>query len=373
MVIWGDYMIKFIHTGDLHLGLQFSNVSFDVQRANERRLELWNTFNRIVDKAIEDEVDFLFIAGDLYEERYFTLADMKRIRDTLAKTKDVQVLMVAGNHDTLNKKSLYSMIEWPENITIFSTKKLGMKEFPEKNTCIYGYSWDKGENRENIFKGFKGIDEEKINILIIHGDIFNKQSPYLPLDKNYLDQLGFDYIGLGHIHKPNIISSKIAYCGSPEPLNFGELGEHGIIQGSIENGKTQISLLPFSSRKFLEKTLDINETLGYVDILDKIKGSDYEEELKNNLYRIKLEGIVNKDVNIDIQDIKNSLDKYFYYIEIIDNTIIDYDLSSLEEENKDNIIGHFIREMKEKDLEDKIIKDALYIGLEALLKGKVGA
>ena len=61
-------MVRFIHTGDLHLGLQFSNVSFDTKIANERRIELWNTFQRIVDKGIDDEVDFLFVAGDLFEE-----------------------------------------------------------------------------------------------------------------------------------------------------------------------------------------------------------------------------------------------------------------------------------------------------------------
>jgi len=60
----------------------------------------------------------------------------------------------------------------------------------------------------------------------------------------------------------------------------------------------------------------------------------------------------------------------FYYIEIIDNTIIDYDLDILESENIDNIIGLFISEMKNKNLEDEIIKDAMYIGLEVLMKGK---
>ncbi|CCQ93106.1 conserved hypothetical protein [[Clostridium] ultunense Esp] len=365
-------MIRFIHIGDLHLGLQFQNVSFDPHTANERRLELWNTFQRIVNKTIEDEVDFLFIAGDLFEEKYFTLADIKRVRDTLKKAENINIVITAGNHDTLNKKSLYTMVDWPENITIFAPAGLGKKEFPDKNTCIYGYSWDRGENTKDIFYDFKGIEKGKVNILIIHGDIFDKESPYLPLDKNYLDQLGFDYIGLGHIHKPNIISKKMAYCGSPEPLNFGELGEHGIIQGSIDNGNTKIDLLPFSSRKFLEKTIVIDENFGYVDILDHIKQCDKEEELKNNLYRIKLEGIVNKNVEIDVQDIRKSLESHFYYLEIRDNTIMDYDLDRLEEDNKDNIIGHFIQKMKEKDLEDRVTREALYIGLEVLMKGKVG-
>lgn len=365
-------MIRFIHTGDLHLGLQFKNVSFDPDTANERRLELWNTFQRIVDKAIEDEVDFLFIAGDLFEEKYFTLADIKRVRDTLGKAENINIVIVAGNHDTLNRKSLYTMVDWPENITIFTPVGLRKKEFPDKNTCIYGYSWDRGENTKDIFSDFKGVEKGKVNILIIHGDIFDKESPYLPLDKNYLDQLGFDYIGLGHIHKPNIISQKMAYCGSPEPLNFGELGEHGIIQGSIEKGNTKIGFLSFSNRKFLEKTIVIDENFGYVDILDHIKECDKEEELKKNLYRIRLEGIVNKDVEIDVQDIRKSLENHFYYIEIIDNTTIDYDLDRLEKENRDNVIGHFICKMEEKGLEDRVIREALYIGLEALMKGKVG-
>ena len=65
--------MRFIHTGDLHLGLQFKDVNFSREKARERRLELWDTFERIMEKAIGDKVDFLFIAGDLFEERYFTL------------------------------------------------------------------------------------------------------------------------------------------------------------------------------------------------------------------------------------------------------------------------------------------------------------
>lgn len=364
-------MVKFIHTGDLHLGLQFKGVSFSREKAEERRLELWDTFERITNKAIEDRVDFLFLAGDLFEERYFTLGDMKRVRDTLDKAENVEVIITAGNHDTLNRKSLYNMIEWPKNISLFDTEGLEKKEFLDKNTTIYGYSWDKGENNKDIFEDFKGVEKEKINILIIHGDVFNKDSVYLPLDKNYMESLGFDYIGLGHIHKPTIFSDKIAYCGSPEPLDFGETGEHGIIIGEIKDNNTLIDFLSFNKRMFLNKTINIDETMGYVDIIDKLKKVDKAAELQRNLYRINLEGIINRDVKLDINDMVKSLENDFYYIELIDNTIVDYDLDSLERENKNNIIGYFIKAMKEKDLEDKIVRQALYLGLEVLMEGRV--
>ena len=51
-------MVKFIHTGDLHLGLKFKNVSFQQEKAIERRNELWSTFERIVKYAKDNKVDF---------------------------------------------------------------------------------------------------------------------------------------------------------------------------------------------------------------------------------------------------------------------------------------------------------------------------
>jgi len=364
-------MIKFIHTGDLHLGLQFENLFFSRVIASRRRTEIWTTFERIVNKAIEDRVDFLFIAGDLFEEKYFTLGDMKRVKEILERAKNVNIIITAGNHDTLNKNSLYHMIEWPENISIFNNKGLNSKIFEDKNVCVYGYSWDMAENNKNVFEDFQGLNEEKINILVIHGDVFNKNSKYLPLDKNYISSLGFNYIALGHIHKPEIFSNKMAYCGSPEPLNFGEIGEHGIIQGKVSKENTEIQFLPFSQRMFLEKNIEINENMSYTDILNSIKKCDEGKNLNENFYKIILNGTIDRDINLDIDDLIRIVENDFYYIEVIDNTILDYDLEKLEKENKDNIIGYFIKEMKSKNLEDRIIKDAMYIGLEVLMKGKV--
>ncbi len=49
---------------------------------------------------------------------------MKRVKEILERAKNVNIIITAGNHDTLNKNSLYHMIEWPENISIFNNKGL---------------------------------------------------------------------------------------------------------------------------------------------------------------------------------------------------------------------------------------------------------
>lgn len=360
-------MIKFIHTADIHLGLQFNNVSFHKEKAIARRREIWETFERIVKKSNDENMDFLFVAGDLYEEKYFTLGDMKKVRDILAKCPSVNVIIVAGNHDFIDNNSLYNKVEWTSNVTIFKNDGLDKLEFEELNTVVYGYSWDRIELRENqLLEDFQK-KENMNNILIIHGDI-KSDSNYLPLDLKVLNELNMDYIALGHIHKPNIFNDKIAYCGSPEPLDFGELGDRGIIVGKISNGETQIEFLPFSKRRFFKATLKLNGDMGYYDVLDKIKELDLG--IKDiDFYRVYLEGYIENE--LDLTNIIEDLQDEYYHLEIVDNTERDFDLETLEIANKDNIIGQFIAAMKIKGLGNELIKDSLHLGLAALLKGRV--
>lgn len=360
-----EAIIKFIHTGDIHLGLQFSNVSFSRDIAMDRRLELWSTFQRIVEYAIEQDVDFLFIAGDLFEADYFTIGDINKVRDILAMAGDINILISAGNHDFIDTKSLYNRVSWSDNVTIFNSDGLESKFYPDLKTRVYGYSWDKVELKENnLFANELYIDESINNILILHGDI-RRESNYLPISLESLRSLKMDYIALGHIHKPNLFSEKIAYCGSPEPLDFGEQGNRGIIKGSIDKGSTMIEFIPFSKRCFHEKTIEIKGNDSYFDIINKIKSCDLGN-IDKDFYRITLEGHVQNDM--DLSKLDKELEGFFYHIEILNKTSPDYDLDLIEESNRNNIIGHYIKAMKEKNLDDDVVKDALYIGLSALLK-----
>ncbi|MGF7058958.1 metallophosphoesterase family protein [Brassicibacter mesophilus] len=363
--------IKFIHTGDLHLGMEFKNASFDSKHSNIRRLELWETFDRIIDKCKQINAHFLLIAGDLLEEAYCTIGDVKRINSKFKEIKDTKVVLVAGNHDTLGKRSLYRLIKWEDNVHIFESNQITKLEFKDLNTIIWGLSWDKKEEKRNLADNIKIEDQSKINILLVHGDMLNKDSEYLPMNKNVIIDKGFDYVALGHIHKPQFITEKICYCGSPEPLDFGETGMHGIVEVSIAEKDTKANFIPFSKREFLIKEINIIENMNYNDIIDEIRSCDSYENRMKNLYRIVMKGIRDSDISLRIDDIKDLVTNDFNYIEIVDKTVPDYDLDKIYKENSNNIIGYFIREMEKKGLEDVIVKDALYSGLDVLLNEKV--
>ena len=107
--------------------------------------------------------------------------------------------------------------------------------------------------------------------------------------------------------------------------------------------------------------------MNYLEIIERIKELSQGNREKD-FYRISLKGFLNR--NIDIDNIEKDLEDSFYHIELINNTIWDYDLEVLEAENKDNIIYYYINAMREKGLDDPVVKRALYLGLEVLLKGR---
>ncbi|SDY96637.1 DNA repair exonuclease SbcCD nuclease subunit [Proteiniborus ethanoligenes] len=364
-------VIKCIHTGDIHLGMEFKSASFDKKQANTRRLELWETFNRIIDRCKEIGAHILLVAGDLFEDDYCTISDIKRIDSMFREISDTKVIISAGNHDTLGKRSLYKLIKWGDNVHIFEPNTVSKLELGSLNTVVWGLSWDKKLERQRLIDGIKVEDNSKINILLAHGDALSKESSYLPIDKNRLINSGFDYIALGHIHKHQFLSPNICYCGSPEPLDFGETGSHGIIEGQISKYNTEMEFKPFAKRKFIIKEITINENIDYNEIIDIIKTIDNKESRDMNLYRVVLSGTKDRDIEVNTEDLKEYLKNDFYYIEIIDNTTPDYDLDKIYMENSNNILGLFIEEMRNKGLDNEIVKDALYYGLEALLSEKV--
>ena len=361
--------IKCIHTGDLHLGMEFKNASFNKNHSKIRRRELWETFNRIIDRANEIKTNLLLIAGDLFEEEYCTIGDIKRINSKFKELSDTKVVIVSGNHDPYGDKSLYNLIDWNSNVFIFRENSINKIEFEDINTIIWGLSWDKKEEKRSLIDNITIDDDKKINILLIHGDTFSKDSQYLPIDKNSLKN--FDYVALGHIHKPQFLDERIAYCGSPEPLDFGETGDHGIIEGTISKEEINMNFVPFSKRSFIIKDVIIDENMSYDDIIKKISAIDDDKNKIENLYRVVLKGIIDRDLSLNLNDIIEDLKGEIHYLEIINKLKLDYDLDKLQDENTDNIIGYFIKEMKELGLNEPSVKDGLYYGLEVLLSEKV--
>lgn len=357
--------MKFVHIADMHFDTPFTNLSLKGDYGKIRRMDQREVFKKIINYIKENEIKFLFIAGDLYEHNYIRKSTIEYINQLFKQIPETKIYITPGNHDPYILNSMYRNFEWNENVKIFTSK---IEKIETKEANIYGFGFNdfycENSNVENIILD----DKNKINILITHGSINasdKMQLQYNPINKNKLKSVGFDYVALGHIHKLDYNTEenqKIIYPGSTISMGFDELGKHGFIVGNIEKEKLEIAFIPADNREFKEIEFDISEINDEEELIEKLNNIQLNT---NDLYKIILIGKRNFEINI------NNLYKFINnenIIKIKNKTKLNYNLEEMANENtlKGIFINEIINELNKNNYTQEELDEMLEIGLSVL-------
>lgn len=363
--------MRFIHISDLHLGKSFSPTQYGVEFAKLRKAELMKTFARIVDFANNNKVDFTLCAGDFLHSEGLRLEDLRNINSIISRLEKAVMVAVAGNHDPLGEKSPYRKINWTDRLYLCPAGfgKVALSKF---NTVVHYYSWDTKEVSAPLLEQTEFVKSGQYNILLFHGDN-RPQSKYLPFDANKLEKKGFDYVALGHIHKPGCVGENIFYSGSPEPLDFGEAGKHGFMLCDVLNQWTHFRFVPFAQREYLEFELEAKEDDSEFLLAEKIAATIIREE-PENIYTVTLTGCYPPGSPFQCATIEEDLREKQHHCTIVNHTRPAYDLAQLYRENRGNVIGDFISSFGNPLVEESLSpleQRALHCGVEAFFRLEV--
>ena len=365
--------MKFVHIADMHFDAPFSELS-DIENLGKlRRMEQRRAFNKIIQYIKDNQVEYLFISGDLYEEQYIKEETIKYINDKFKEIENTKIFISPGNHDPHIAKSYYATYNWSKNVYIFKSK---LEKINLSDIEIYGYGFGDYYCEDSGINQLEIIDKNKVNILITHGDINGNSSgekQYNPLNEKNLREKGFDYVALGHIHKDNILKEKnnekkIIYPGSTISMGFDETGKHGMVVGKINNKKIEIEFIPVDEFEFKELEIDCTELYTIEELIEKI---DNIKLLEFEIYKIILIGKRNFEIN-EKEIYQYNINKNI--IKIKNQTILNYNIEKISQEN--NLMGIFTKKIIEKiknatDKEEKdILERALEIGINAIEKNK---
>ena len=369
--------VKVLHCADLHLGAELSSLG---NLARERRQELLSTFIKITSICRNEQVDFLLIAGDLFEGSNIDINTVRTVKATLASIPDTIVAISPGNHDYMAIDSPYADSDWSGNVHIFKSDK-EIIDFEEKNVCLWGSAFRSTYVTSPLLESIHATDKNRINICVMHGDLVSNYqlSNYNPVSPLHIRYTGMDYIALGHIHKSsgvmNIGSTWYAYPGCPEGMGFDELDDKGILIGNVYKGSVDLEFRPVCSRRNIELKVDITSAKSDVEVADIIRYDlmkTYGDSYRDNLYKVILEGALDEDYVPDVSSIGARLKGDAYYLKVRDNTHVRLDLEALARET--SLKGIFVRMMLEKiagyDAKDNTEKaekyrKAMYIGIKA--------
>lgn len=341
--------MKFIHISDVHLS---DKLDFDSSNSKLIRKIKWDSFEKIL-KENKDK-DFLLISGDLCERDFFTLKDYQKLFEIIKDfSKDVYYL--CGNHDYIDGKNEIFFSDKPKNFHIFSNERIEF--FQHKNVRIYGISY-KDRIFDKRFNYNLSLNHDYFNIFIGHGVFKQNSTSYMNLDLEKISNMGFDYVGLGHIHKKEKFSDKIFYVGSIEPMSFKDKGEFGynLID---ENG---VKFINSSQMSFNTFDLDLN------DFKTKEDFEKYLEKRLEKKYNFLTINLSNYDKFSLIENIlKDKLNLSYLKINRIKNKNYYKDLARVYEST---ILGEFYNHFDNLDMDDPVNKRALEIGFDAILRSK---
>jgi exonuclease SbcD len=203
------------------------------------------TFSRIIDLCLDEKVDALVIAGDLYDGEQTSMKTARFLAGELGRLADagIATYIIRGNHDSLSRITRELVL--PDTVKLFGGRAecVTINRGPgEKPVAIHGLSFSDTTAPESLLPRFKPAVADAINVGILHTSLGGApgHDPYAPCSPADLHATGYNYWALGHIHKRAVIegASTIVMPGIPQGRDINEDGPKSVTLVSIDDDQT---------------------------------------------------------------------------------------------------------------------------------------
>lgn len=270
--------MKFLHTGDLHIG----KILHEISLLEDQRYIL----QEIMQIAEKEKVDAVVIAGDVYDRSIPAVEAVSLLDNFLTELsqKGIAVLLVSGNHDSGERLSFMDTVLEKQRIFIAGdgTGKLSRVDFAEKEETITfvllpfvkpaQVGAKNSDEAVRLILEREGLMGEKKEpghryVLVTHffvtaggrePELSDSESPVHVggIDNVEVDAFSFfDYVALGHIHKPQKIGEReVYYAGTPLKYSFSEtMQEKSVVLVEMQQGKTKVTRCPLHPLRDMRK------------------------------------------------------------------------------------------------------------------------
>ncbi|EDO0503121.1 DNA repair exonuclease [Listeria monocytogenes] len=243
--------IQFLHMADLHLDSPFIGLSTLPQPLFSAIQEsTFQSLERITTVAIKEAVDFVLIAGDIYDSEDQSVRAQARFAKEMKRLEaaNIPVFMIHGNHDFIEKHK--EKLALPSNVHVFSeqVEVMSHKTATGVSVNIYGFSYNERHIRSSRVGEYKIQGDADFHIALLHGSEVSSSEEhdvYAPFRVQEISKKGFDYWALGHIHKRQLLaeSPSIYYPGNIQGRNRKESGEKGASIITLSEASTTIDFI----------------------------------------------------------------------------------------------------------------------------------
>lgn len=276
-------MFKFLHAADIHLDSPLRGLE-DYEDAPVSRIRNASrrAFDNFIKLACEERVNFIIIAGDLFDGKWrdyggtglYFIKKMKELQE-----HNIKVYIVKGNHDAESK--ITKNLKYPDNVVVFPYKSATSINDNELKLTIHGQSYKDIAITEDLAINYPEYIPEHFNIGVLHTCLTGREGHknYAPCSVHTLISKKYQYWALGHVHAREIVNEDpwIVFPGNMQGRNIKELGPKGCELVQVEGGiVVSIEQKPLDVVRWFNISINI-ESMDTIDnILLEAKGRIFE-------------------------------------------------------------------------------------------------
>jgi DNA repair exonuclease SbcCD nuclease subunit len=368
-------MLKILHTADIHLGAKFSGLG---NKGASQREQLRTTFKNVIATAIDERVNIVLIAGDLFDANQQPQRNIDLVIEqfNLLGSNNIPVCLIPGTHDSLDSSSIYRKIDFEgkcSNLKIFDEENISSKEYPGLDLTVYGKPNLSNRSYISPLKGLKCSTSSKFHIAMAHGSFY---IPEKIAEDDHVFKIeevkasGMDYLALGHWHRVYSCSEKPPawYSGPPEWIPDQRERGAVLLVSLLDSGEVKVEPKKLGLRDYDEVEIDMSE----IQELATLKARISDGANQNLIRRVTLKGLRDAELIANPEELETELGENFFHLGVMDKS---HPKSGEVTEDEERLIrNRFIKlitgQIENSEGEEKdIAENALQYGI-ALLDGK---
>ncbi len=235
-------MFKFVHAADLHLDSALRGLErYEGAPVARVRNASREAFENLVRLCIDEEAQFLLLAGDIFDDDwrdYGTGLFFAGQLSLLGKER-IPVYLLYGNHDA--GCQFTKQLKLPDNVHVFAHDRAHTFELTEHGVAIHGQSYDRRDVTRDLSQGYPKPIPGAYNIGVLHTAAEGRvgHQSYAPCTVAALAGIGYDYWALGHVHQYEVLRKApwIVFPGNLQGRHAKELGPKGAVLVSVDDAR----------------------------------------------------------------------------------------------------------------------------------------
>ena len=270
--------IRFVHAADLHLDSPFVGIKAVAPENVARALHdaTFAAYENIIELCIDESVDALLVAGDVYDSADRSLRAQLKFVEGLKRLDDagIRSFVCHGNHDPLD--GWEARLDYPPGCTRFGEDFEAVPVFEHEpgRAVVHGISYPTRDVTENLARRLGVVVLEPFSIGLMHANVGNNtdHANYAPCSLEELEGTGIDYWALGHVHTRQVLSDRsptVVYPGNSQGRHPNEPGARGVYLVDVDDdGTVNLDFRAVDTVRWERPALDISDMVTEQDLID---------------------------------------------------------------------------------------------------------